>query len=89
MPGIVRKEKKGGKKIKKNRDLCRKIRKLGKVSCKIVPIVVGCQITLLIRLPLFISSLGMKLSVETIQKAAILGSARILKMVLETKMFSK
>ena len=71
--------------MEKYRNLCRKIRKQWKVECKIVRIVVGALGTLPVELSMFISSFKAKLSVETIQKAAILESALILRIVLETK----
>ena len=78
VPGDVRVEKKEEEKMEKFGDLCRDIRKLWKVECKIVLIVVGALGTLPNRLPLFIFFLEIKLSVETIQKAAILKSTRVL-----------
>ena len=85
--GDVRVEGRKEKKSEKYKDLRIKIRKLWKVECKIVPIVVGALGTLPIKLSIFISSLGTELSVETIQKAVILRSAMVLKMVLEKKFF--
>ena len=50
-----------------------------------VPVVVGALGTIPTRLSAHLKMLDMNLSVETIQKSAILGTARILRKVLEAR----
>ena len=72
-------------KCEKYRDLCRELGRLWKVKCTVVPIVVGALGTIPCRLSSYLALLDINLSIETIQKSAILGSARILRQVLEIK----
>ena len=50
-----------------------------------VPVVVGAIGTIPKRFSSYFGLLGINLSMETLQKAAILGTARILRKVLETE----
>ena len=68
VPGDVKVEEKENEKSEKYKDLCRELKKLWNVDCKIIPIVVGALGTLPKRLTSYISFLGINLSVETIQK---------------------
>ena len=83
VPGDVRVERKQDEKIEKYRDLCRELGRLWEVRCSVVPVVVGALGTIPRRLSSYLALLDINLSVETIQKAAILGTARILRRVLE------
>ena len=84
VPGDVRVERKEDEKVEKYRDLCRELGKLLKVRCSVVPIVVGARETVPKRLPSYLALLDIDLSLELLQKSAILGTARILRKVLET-----
>ena len=59
-------------KIDKYRDLARELRKLWKVKTRVVPIVIGA-----------LESLGVNLDLAKIQKTTLLGTARILRRVLD------
>ena len=83
VPGDVRVERKEDEKIEKYRDLCRELRRLWGVRCFVVPVVVGALGTIPKRLASYMALLDINLSVKTIQKSAILGTARIVRKVLE------
>jgi hypothetical protein len=83
VPGDVRVERKEDEKIEKYRDLCRELKRLWGVRCSVVPVVVGALGTIPRRLTSYLALLDINLSVETIQKSAILGTARIVRKVLE------
>lgn len=85
VPGDVRVDRKEDEKIEKYRDLCRELGRLWGVRCSVVPVVVGALGTIPKRLKSYMALLDINLSVETIQKSAILGTARILRKVLETE----
>ena len=84
VPGDVRVERKEDEKVEKYRDLCRELGRLWKVRCSVVPVVVGAFGTVPKRLPSYLALLDISLSLELLQKSAILGTARILRKVLET-----
>ena len=79
----MRVERKEDEKVEKYRDLCRELGKLWKVRCSVVPIVVEALGTVPKRLPSYLELLDINLSLELLQKSAILGTARILRKVLE------
>ena len=73
-------------KILKYQDLKREIKKLWNLkSVKVVPIVVGAlgAVTPIPNLRKHLDSVDCNLSISNIQKTALLGSARILRMVLD------
>ena len=59
------------------------ISRLWGMSTTVVPIIIGALGTITDRLTPFLSMLGVTLSFETIQKSALLGTAHILRKVLE------
>ena len=85
VPGDTRVNTKEDEKIEKYRDLCRELERLWRVKCRVVPVVVGALGTIPTRLSAHLKMLDINLSVETIQKSAILGTARILRKVLEAR----
>lgn len=85
VPGDTRVKTKEDEKCDKYRELCKELGKLWKVKCTVIPVVIGALGTVPTRLTSFLGIMGINLSVETIQKSAILGSARILRKVLECK----
>ena len=79
--GIFEKEK---EKIEKYQDLRRQIAKLWSIKTSVVPIVVGTLGTVTNnRLGKHLKTFGVTATVELLQKAALLGTARILRKVLE------
>ena len=85
IPGDVRVEEKEDEKCDKYRDLSRELGRLWDVRCMVIPVVIGALGTLPKRLPSYLGVLDIPISLETIQKSAILGSARILRRLLETR----
>ena len=85
VPGDTRINTKEDEKIEKYRDLCRELGRLWRVKCRVVPVVVGALGTIATRLSAHLKMLDINLSIETIQKSAILGTARILRKVLEAR----
>lgn len=85
VPGDTRVNTKEDEKIEKYRDLCRELERLWRVKCRVVPVVVGALGTIPTRLSAHLKMLDINLSIETIQKSAILGTARILRKVLEAR----
>jgi hypothetical protein len=77
VPGDCRVASKESQKIEKYHDIAREIRRLWKVDVTVIPVVVGELGTVSTKLQAYIALLG-GLSFETIQKASLLGSARIL-----------
>ena len=77
VPGDVRVERKEDEKVEKYRDLCRELGKLWKVRCSVVPIVVGVLRAVPKRLPSYLALLDINLSLELLQKSAILGTTRV------------
>ena len=85
VPGDTRVNTKEDEKIEKYRDLCRELERLWRVKCRVVPVVVGALGTIPTRLSAHLKMLDINLSIKTIQKSAILGTARILRKVLEAR----
>lgn len=74
---------KENEKIDKYRDLVREVSRLWDMKTSAVPIVIGALATIIERLVPYLAMLGVNLSFEAIQKAALLGSAHSLRKVLE------
>ena len=70
-------------KIEKYQDLAREVGKMWKLKAKVLPVVMGALGTVPRRLESFLSCLGVNTPVELIQKTTPLGTARILRKVLE------
>ena len=73
------------KKIEKYEDLRQEISKLWGVQTTVILIIIGALGTITDCLTTFLVMVAVSLSFETIQKSALLGSAHILKKVLEIK----
>ena len=78
--GIFEKEK---EKIEKYQDLRRKMAKLWSIKMSVVPIVVGALGTVTNNLGKHQKTIGVTATVELLQKAALLRTARILRKVLK------
>ena len=85
VPGDARALSKEDEKIEKYQDLAREVSRLWDVKTTVIPIVIGALGTITERLVPYLARRGVELSFETIQKSALLGSARILRKVLEKK----
>ena len=83
-PFDTRVSKKEQEKVEVYQDLKREITRLWKCQATIVPIVIGALGTLPKGLQKCLRELEMKDSTELLQRAALLGSARILRKVLDT-----
>ena len=68
-------------KVEKYQDLAREVRKIWGVRTKVI--VVGALETIPLRLKENLRAIGVDTSIELIQRSALLGSARILRKVLE------
>ncbi|XP_063956582.1 uncharacterized protein LOC135154374 [Lytechinus pictus] len=82
IPGDCRAWRKEEEKIQKYNDLAWELRRVWKVKTKVVPIVIGALGTVTTRHRSFLAVLGVEVSFETIQKASLLGTAHILRKVL-------
>ena len=78
--GIVEKEK---EKVEKYQDLRREVTRLWNVKAKVVPIVVGALGAVTPNLSKYLDAIGVATRIELLQKAALLGTARLLRRVLE------
>ena len=76
-------ESKRGRKSRKISRLAREIRKIWGVRTKVIPIMPGALGTIPLRLKEKLRTIGVDTSIELIQRCALLGSARILRKVLE------
>ena len=76
-------EAKENEKVQKYQDLARELRKLWQVKVKVVPVVVGALGTIPMALEKHLKEIGTSVRVELLQKAALLGTARILRKTLE------
>ena len=61
----------------------REIRKMWGIRTKMIPIVLGALGTILLRLKENLRTISVNTSIELIQRCALLGSARVLRKVLE------
>ena len=78
--GIVEKEKEN---VEKYQDLGREVARLWNVKAKVVPVVVGPLGAVTPKLSKHLDAIGVTTRIELIQKAALLGTARLLRQVLE------
>ena len=85
VPGDIRMQKKEDEKIEKYEDLRREISKRWSVQTTVILIIIRALGTIAAHLTPFLAMVGVSLSFETIQKSALLGSAHILRKVLEIK----
>ena len=74
---------KEAEKVEKYQNLARELRRMWEVKTKVVPIVLGALGTVPLRLKGTLKGTGVDTSINLIQKSALLGSARILRKVLE------
>ena len=85
VPGDLRVHVKEGEKVEKYGDLKREIARLWSLKkVEVIPVVVGALGAVTKHLEKFIKKVGMKTKISYIQKTVLLGSARILRKVLET-----
>ena len=78
--GILEKDK---EKIEKHQDLRREIAKLRSIKTSVVPIAVGALGTVTNDLGKHLKTIGVTATIELLQKAALLGTARKLRKVPE------
>ena len=78
--GIIEKKK---EKVEKYQDLRREVARLWNVKAKVVPIVVGALGAVTPNLSKHLDAIGVTTWIELLQKAALLGTARLLRQVLE------
>ena len=74
---------KGEEKIEKYQNLASELRRMWEVKTKVVPNVSGALGTVPLRLKGNLKGIAINTSISLIQKSALLGSARILRKVLE------
>ena len=70
-------------KVVKYQDFAREVRKIWGVRTKVIPMVVGALGTIPPRLKENLRTIGVDTSIELIQRFVLLGSARVLRKVLE------
>ena len=70
-------------KVEKYQDLAREVRKMWGVRTKVIPVVVGALGSIPLRLNDNLRAIEVGIPVRLIQRCALLGSARILRKVLE------
>ena len=78
--GVKEKE---AEKVEKYQNLARELRRMWEEKIKVIPIVLDALGTVLLRLKGNLKDIGVDTSVTLIQMSALLGSARILRKVLE------
>ena len=83
IPGDARVGQKEAEKIEKYSDLRTELQKLWKGKAKVVPIVVGALGTVSRSLNGYLNETGVSTKIQVIQMSALLGTARILRKVLE------
>ncbi len=83
VPGDIRIALKETEKIQKYQDLARELRKIWQVKVKVVPMVVGALGTIPKALGNNLEEIGTNVRVDQLQKATLLGTARILRKTLE------
>ena len=83
VPGDSRVASKENEKVQKYQDLSRELRKLWQVKVMVVPVVVGALDTIPKVLEKHLKEIGTSVRVELLQKATLLGTARILRKTLE------
>ncbi|XP_068734746.1 uncharacterized protein [Montipora capricornis] len=82
--GIVEKEK---EKVEKYQDLRREVARIWNVKAKVVPIVVGVLGAVTSNLSKHLDAIGVTTRIELLQKAALLATARLLRQVLESRVY--
>ena len=83
IPEDGRVREKEDEKIEKYQDLAREIRRMWGVRSKVIPVEVGALGSVPLRLKDNLKVIDVGISIELIQKCALLGLARILRKVLE------
>ena len=84
VPADIRVEEKEKEKVEKYQDLKREIRRLCKLrNVEIVPVVIGARGSVSAEFNRWMKKLGITCNAGVMQKAALLGTARILRKVLE------
>ena len=83
VPGDIRIEEKEKDKIEKSQDLRRELQKIWNVKVKIIPLVVGSLGAIPKQLGNRLKETGIKAETGQVQKTVLLGTARILRKVLE------
>eukprot|EP00795_Rhopilema_esculentum_P003281 gene3280-biopygen1499 len=83
VPGDVRIAEKEMEKIEKYDELKREVERLWKVKAKVIPIVLGALGTVTRNLSNYIKEIGVKTQMKLMQKSVLLGTARVLRKVLE------
>ena len=83
VPGYSKIEEKEKYKIEKNQDLGRELQKIWNVKVKIIPLVVGSLGVISKQFGNRLKETGITAGTAQVQKAFLLGKARILKKVLE------
>ena len=84
VPADVRVEEKGREKVEKYQDLKREIGRLWNLKkVEVVPVVIGALGSVTKEFDRWIGKLGITFNVGVVQKTALLGTARILRKVLE------
>jgi len=84
VPVDARVEEKEQEKIDRYQDLARELKGLCKVETKVIPIVVGALGTVAKGLEKNLKKAGANTTVELLQKAALLGTSRILRSILDS-----
>ena len=83
VPGDVRIAEKETENIEKYDELKKEVERLWKVKAKVIPIVLGALGTVTRSLSNYIKEIGVKTQIKLIQKSVLLGTARVLRKVLE------
>ena len=83
IPEDIRVKEKEFEKAEKYQNLARELRRMWEVKTNVIPIVLGVLGTVPLRLKGNLKAIGVDTSISLIQKSALLGSARILRKVLE------
>jgi len=83
VPADARVEQKEQEKMDRYQDMARELKRLWKVETKVILIVVGALGTVAKGLEKNLKNAGSNATVELLQKAALLGTSQILRMVLD------
>ena len=83
VPGDSRIEDKEKEKIEKYQDLAREVQKLWNVKVKIIPLVIGSLGAIPKQFGKRLKDIGVTADIGQVQKTVLLGTARILRKVLE------
>jgi len=84
VPADARVEEKEQEEMDRYQDLARELKRLWKVETKVIPVVVGALGTVTKSLEKNLKKAGSNVTVELLQKAALLGTSRILRRVLNS-----